>query len=796
MNGSAGLARQFLRGMAATLLLSFALHPTLLVAQPPQRSQWSPTRDPQKLAQAQLPPVNQAPVAPGETIQLDIGPQIQLKALVETVIQRLQLNVIYDDRLLDRVVRLRVPKSIPTQSLLPLLRSVLKSNDLALQDADVSGWKRIVPTLGGEGSRLPSVAPIREPGQKTETILNGHAVTQVFLLQRADPTEVDLAIQPLLNGRSSFSMTLPDQNVVIVTDFASNLQNVERMIQLLDGDSAQSTIEFIRLSHSNADEIGTRLQDLLQAQSEGDGDEQSRGPKISIDTRTNQLIVVGGPAQIAEVRGLVGRLDVPSQAKTQVYTLTNTTAERMDELITDMLGDDVNAQFKSAVDADGNKLLITGSAAVQSRIATLISTVDVERSDAQSPVRFYKLKNVTALELVQTLRSLEGQSAAPGALGFGTPSGIRGVSGGTRNPAYRGSAPLSPGAPYVPGPNFPTFPGSNLPPPPGDTLFRGQESEPENSQIRLTPGQAKVTADESTNTVIVVAEPEEQRVYEQLIRALDQRRPQVLIEARLVLIDTSHDFSLGVEVSGGDRQGDKRLFAFTSYGLSNVDPVTGALSLIPGRGFNGTLVDPDVADVVVRALTRHRCARVLSAPRLVVYDNATGLLTSVNEEPFVSTNINNVASTTAFAGFAEAGTTIEVTPHISGEDYLRLDYTISVNTFTGPATETSPPPRKTDEIVSTVTIPDGHTVIVGGLNQQSARGERSGVPGIANIPLLRFIQGSQDDMNSSSALFVFLRPVILRDDKFRNLRALSEIDIRRARTRGDYPHSEPMLMKR
>ena len=65
------------------------------------------------------------------------------------------------------------------------------------------------------------------------------------------------------------------------------------------------------------------------------------------------------------------------------------------------------------------------------------------------------------------------------------------------------------------------------------------------------------------------------------------------------------------------------------------------------------LVDPEMADFVVRALTRHRRARVLSARRDVVYGNATDILTSGMEEPFLSTNINNVASTTPFAGFAD-----------------------------------------------------------------------------------------------------------------------------------------------
>ena len=56
----------------------------------------------------------------------------------------------------------------------------------------------------------------------------------------------------------------------------------------------------------------------------------------------------------------------------------------------------------------------------------------------------------------------------------------------------------------------------------------------------------------------------------------------------------------------------------------------------PGQGFNATLVDPQTADVVVRALATHRRSRVLSSPKILVDDNAEGTLESVNEVPFTS----------------------------------------------------------------------------------------------------------------------------------------------------------------
>ncbi|MFN9977449.1 MAG: secretin N-terminal domain-containing protein, partial [Phycisphaerae bacterium] len=71
----------------------------------------------------------------------------------------------------------------------------------------------------------------------------------------------------------------------------------------------------------------------------------------------------------------------------------------------------------------------------------------------------------------------------------------------------------------------------------------------------IVPGRAQVSVDPNTNSIIVIADRSVQQVYEELIKSLDRRRPQVMLEAKIVILDTTDDFSLGVEVSGGDRTG-------------------------------------------------------------------------------------------------------------------------------------------------------------------------------------------------------------------------------------------------
>ncbi|MCA9040845.1 MAG: hypothetical protein KDA65_10895, partial [Planctomycetaceae bacterium] len=311
----------------------------------------------------------------------------------------------------------------------------------------------------------------------------------------------------------------------------------------------------------------------------------------------------------------------------------------------------------------------------------------------------------------------------------------------------------------------------------------------------ILPGSARVSVDPNTNSIIVIAERSVQQIYADLIKALDVKRPQVMIEAKVVVLDTSDDFSLGIEVSGGDRIGLRKLFQFTSYGLSTVNPATGALSLIPGRGYNFTLVDPDSADVVLRALATHRRAKVLSAPRILINDNATGTLASVSEVPFTSVNASDTVATTSFAGFAEAGTTIEVKPRITADDQLELDYNVTLNSFNGTGSAGVPPPRQTDQITSKVTIPDGYTVIVGGLTRRNFAQTEDGLPYAEKIPILRELSRIVTETKSQTTSYIFLKPVILRDDKFRDLKYMSDRDLPLAQEPGNFPFSAPLLIK-
>ncbi len=738
-----------------------------------------------------------APISTEANVKLNFPDQVELTLLVEYVSQRLGVKILYDEQVGNKQITIKAPGEIPAASLLNVLESALKIKGLALVDGDVPGWKQIVP--------IKDLAQIAQPsGDNLEQLGNAEAVTQAFTLKFIGPEKLAAIVKPFLTEPGANTITVPEQNLLIITDYAGNLKRIAKLVETIDQSGPPSEVSFYPVKHLEAAALAQQIRETLAARFKSQA-----APlvyEVVHDERTNQLLIVA-PKELAEqILKLAQTLDVPLGVTTEVYNFRYVAAERIDKLVKELFDPlTINRLYRSAVDGDDNLLIVTAPENIHDRVRWLRDEMDVESKRPGNSVQFYKLKNASAEEVLATLLSVQ-QTGGGGYSPSATPIGPRGVSPLGRGPT--GTAGYSFGQPdreqFVPGPNYPQTPTQVEPTQPpafqatDPVPAAGAQVPPEEAAAALAfaPDAARVTADPFTNSIIVVGDRVVQQVYKDLIEFLDKKRPQVMIEARVVIIDTSDDFSLGVELSGGvNRTGINKIFQFTSYGLSTATPATGALALTPGRGFNWTLVDPEDADAVVRALTTHRRARVLSAPRVLVNDNSTGTLASVNEVPFTSVNASTTVATTSFAGFAEAGTTIEVTPRISEDDHLVLDYAVTLNSFTGAGGAGVPPPRQTDEVRSTVTIPDGHTVIVGGLNRANSSYNYEGIPFIEKIPVVRELTGVTTTAKSRTTTFVFLRPVILRDDKFRDLQYLSDKDARCAGCERNIPESLPLLVK-
>ena len=698
------------------------------------------------------------------TTQLNLPEQVELRVLITLVSEQLDMQIVYDDQLASKRITIKTPREVPTSSLRGLLESALQINQLALVEDDQPGWFRIV-----QADDLTRFAGSATSGP-VDTTKALTAVTHVFKLSHADPQKVDATVKPFLTTPGGNSFIVEGQGLLVVTDYASNFKRIETLVDLLDKPGKDVDVEFVAIQHLAAGEAMQELRSIIQARRTAQGRTTPGDPvQIIEQARTNRLLLIGAPTDITQAVNLLASIDVPLGLETRSYRVATASAKRIDDLARNMIGEVSSRQsYHSVVDEVSGLLIVTTTPEVHDQVLLLVSDLDNELSSIQPVTRFYKLANATASEVLATISEIEGV-------------------GGIRADPY---------AAEIAGPDSSRAGASDVKTLESETALGNgsNRSAFASPSFAVETDRARVVVDPNTNTLIVVAEPAVQLVYQDLIERLDRRRPQVQIEITLVTLDTSGGFSLGVEYARSDESGKANTLTFSSFGLSEVDPATGSLDIIPGLGFNGTVISADIADVVVKALSSNGRSKVVSAPRILVNDNATGTLTSASDAPTTSINASTTVSTTSFAGFESAGTNIEVTPHISEGDHLSLEYNISLSSFGEGGSDGIPPPRQRSELSSEVTVPDGHTIIIGGLNSSNYSETIQKVPLLGDIPGLEYLFSNRSNNTSEATLFVFIRPVILRDDQFKDLKFLSKNALKLADLPSNDPESVPLMI--
>jgi general secretion pathway protein D len=170
---------------------------------------------------------------------------------------------------------------------------------------------------------------------------------------------------------------------------------------------------------------------------------------------------------------------------------------------------------------------------------------------------------------------------------------------------------------------------------------------------------------------------------------------------------------------------------------------------------------------------------------LITNDNESATIEIQTEIQLVQLNDLGAGSgTTTTAGdFVEAGITMTVTPQISQDGYITLELDLDITNFTGEsATPGVSPPRQRRRITTFVTVPDSSTVVVGGLKTSESSKTVSKIPLLGDIPLIGELFKSQRTVERRTNLYIFLRPKILKDANFEDLKNESKKALQEAKS--------------
>ncbi|QKK07507.1 MAG: hypothetical protein HND58_04570 [Planctomycetota bacterium] len=461
------------------------------------------------------------------------------------------------------------------------------------------------------------------------------------------------------------------------------------------------------------------------------------------------LLLIAPPGELGRWRDLISQLDRQEAVRTESYPLSGLAGDAVSESLLRRFDPENHPRLRVLADDLTGSLIVTGTAEQHARVQGLLSLMATAPEAVRRPTRTFRLKNRDAEEVVAVVQSLiaSGVVATPSVDG----SSSAAVTGGATKPA-------------------------------------GSRPEPRELQL---------TADPATNSIIAIGEVAELERLERLLKDLDVRRPQVLLEVLIVSLSESDSLDLGVEIDALLNGPNDTVAKLSSlFGLSSTGAGASGIEGNRGAGLTGIVLNPGDFSVVLRALQSLNEGRSLSIPKVLVASNEQASLNSVLEQPYTTLNASDTVATTSFGGSSDAGTEVSVRPQIAEGDHLRLEYQISLSAFVGAASDPSvPPPRQQNSIDSVATIPDGYTIAVGGIELTTEGYAETGIPLLSDIPLLGEAFKNRSRSGSRSRFYVFIRSTILRDRDFEDLKYLSDLRSTEMEIDDGWPEPQPRVIR-
>ncbi len=494
----------------------------------------------------------------------------------------------------------------------------------------------------------------------------------------------------------------------------------------------------------------------------------SREGSVTANATANSLIVADYADNIRRIRQVISRIDTDS-VDTRVIVLRNAGAREIATSLQALAsaGGPRGMVAISPIDSS-NSIALRGDARAVARFAAMITDLD-KRAAAGSEIRVIFLQHADADKLLPVLQQLVGQtpSITPQVVSAGQ---NRSMPGAQAQPVA--TAPATASAPVQSG-------GSRSP--------------------------AIIARYEGTNAVIISASADVQRTLGEVIRQLDSRREQVLVEAIIVEISDTAARKLGIQLAVGGPGGG----AFTTY--SNVTPsivpiaggvlqnqlsggttttvttANGTTTSTTGTANGTTLLQGALNAVsaatggtaggainlggnaylgaIINAVSQDNQSNLLSTPSVVTLDNQEAKILVGQEIPIttgeaLSGNFDNAFRTVQRQN---VGIQLEVKPQIGEGGSIKLFLRQEVSSIAGAVTNNSSDLiLNKREIQTTMTVDDGQIMAIGGLLDDNERRTLEKIPVLGDIPLFGELFRSRSKSRGKTNLMVFIRPTILR----------------------------------
>lgn len=471
------------------------------------------------------------------------------------------------------------------------------------------------------------------------------------------------------------------------------------------------------------------------------------GPQgvVTANPRGNTVVVADYADNVRRIRGLIGQID-QDRAQVQTVTLKYSRATEIARVLNDLTsapgadGKGVRGAVAIVPVESSNSIMLRGDTDAIARLIPIINDLD-RRAQSSADIQVIFLKHANAEEMLPVLQQLVGQQPAAPAGG-------------------KAAAEATPAAAVTPG--------------------------SQRASLARYPG---------ANALIISADPETQRMLAEVIRQLDVRREQVLVEAIVVEVSDGTAQRLGVQTILGS-QGGNVPFAATNYSNTgpNILALTGAIvgennlpedsellaqlrdaalsSLLGSNGalgaVTGTLSGDTLFGFIINAVREDNSSKLLSTPHVLTLDNREASILVGQEIPITTGEVLGDANSNPFRTVQrqDIGIKLTVTPQINAGGGVTLHLRQEVSAIAGTVTTNNPELILNKRVVeTTAVIGDGEIVVLAGLLQQDESISLERTPLLSDVPLLGEIFKSRAREGKRTNLMIFLRPRIIRNDE-------------------------------
>jgi type II secretory pathway component GspD/PulD (secretin) len=385
-----------------------------------------------------------------------------------------------------------------------------------------------------------------------------------------------------------------------------------------------------------------------------------------------------------------------------------------------------------------NYIILIDTDANVKRLLHLVEIFDSEQLKQIKPQVFvYPVQNAKAKDLASLLQQIYLGAKAP-----------------PKTSTTTSSATTKPGTP----------PGAPPSPPPGPQTQAGVSSA--SAGEALVSDVTKIFPDEITNSLVILATPEDYTLILETLKKIDQVPRQVMIEVLIAEITLTDELKFGLEWAlraRGD-QGFISLAGSFSPPASSTTSTTSGTATAPGFTFLG-IDKTGLIQGFLQTLATQGKTNVLASPHIMAADNREAKIQIGSQVPIV-TDVLSTTVTTQTVQYKDTGVILKIKPTINESGLVSMEINQEVSDFVFQAIGTNTFPVFTKREASTYMVAqDGQTVVIGGLIQNKVGKTRSGIPFLSKIPILGYLFGYTDNTFDRTEIILLLTPRVVRDQK-------------------------------